>query len=672
MIQKLIKILSAIKRYITTNILMCTFIIGGLLNACLVRFFTVNNYFGVKPILADIVVLLVITAIGYFIKPKHQFKYLMTWSVILTLICVVNTIYYGNYLSFASLSLLKTATELGDYADAVIENMIQLKDFIYLIPIFALSFVHVQLKRKNYYEINKNENGKLRFLNMTVVALIILGFFISTLTSTDLSRLNKQWNRNSIVMEFGIYTYQLNDLVSSIRTTVNEMFGYDEAYKTFREYYELEVEHKNNKYTDLFKGKNVLVIHGESIQSFAMNLKFNGEELTPNLNKLVKEGIYFSNFYAQESVGNSSDSEFTSLSSLLPSSSGTVFMNYFDRNYETILTLLKEKNYYTFSMHGNNGNAWNRNVTYKYLGYDNFYYYTKDYVIDEEIGLGLSDKSFFKQSVDIISNIDEEHENWYGTLVMLTNHTPFSDIPNFSDYSVDVITNEIDEETGETITIPWLEGTKMGNYLKSVHYADEAIGELINHLEEKDLLDDTIIVLYGDHDCKLKQSEFRKLYDSEYYQSVLIDPENTVGTIDNFTYEINRKVPFFIWSKNTKKSKYTKEITEVMGMIDIMPTLANMLGVKPKYALGNDMFNIDENIVVFPDGNWLTNKVYYNSSTGEFRQLDLDYSIELDYIEKNNLYAEQLINISNGIITYDLIKAYETGEETLSETRSIG
>ena len=54
----------------------------------------------------------------------------------------------------------------------------------------------------------------------------------------------------------------------------------------------------------------------------------------------------------------------------------------------------------------------------------------------------------------------------------------------------------------------------------------------------------------------------------------------------------------------------------------------------------------------------------YDNSTGEFRQLDLESSIELEYIEKKNLYAENLINISNGIITYDLIKAYETGEET--------
>jgi len=664
LIQKLIKILKIIKEYINTNILMSTFIITGLINACIVRFLTVGNYFSFKPVLADIVVLLVITAFGYFIKPKHQFKYFTFWSIILTAICVINTVYYSNYLSFASISLLKTATEITGYADAVFENILELKDFVYLIQLFALSFVHVQLKRKNYYETVKDENGKLRFLNTVVGALIILGFFISNLTPTDLSRLNKQWNRNSIVMEFGIYIYQINDVVSSVRTTMNEMFGYDEAYKTFREYYEIEEEKITNKYTNLFEGKNVLVIHGESIQSFAMNLKFNGEELTPNLNKLVKEGIYFSNFYSQESVGNSSDSEFTSLSSLLPSSSGTVFMNYFNREYETILKLLKEKNYYTFSMHANNGSAWNRNVTYKYLGYDNFYYYTKDYEIDEEIGLGLSDKSFFRQSADIISNIDKENDNWYGTLVMLTNHTPFSDIKEHSDYSVDYITDEIDPETGENIVIPWLEGTKMGNYLKSVHYADEAIGQLMTDLETKGLLEDTIIVLYGDHDCKLKQSEFRKLYESEYYESVLIDKDNTVGVIDNFTYEINRKVPFFIWSKDTKNSKYTKEIKNVMGMIDIMPTLANMLGVKPKYALGNDMFSTDENIVVFPDGNWLTNKVYYNSSTGEFRQLDLESSIELDYIEKNNLYAESLINISNGIITYDFIKAYETGIET--------
>lgn len=651
--------------YFKTNILMATFILTSLINGILVRFFTVENYFAIKPILADIFVLLIITAFGYFIKPKHQFKYFILWSIILSTICIVNSVYYSNYLSFASFSLLKTASELGGYTDAVFENILEMKDLIFIWQIFTLSFVHIQLKRKKYYnKVKEVERGKIRFLNMIVVSLIVLGFFISMLTSTDISRLNKQWNRSYVVMEFGIYTYQVNDLFTSVKTRVNEMFGYDEAYKTFREYYdEVSKEETKNKYTDLFKGKNVLIIHGESLQGFTMNLKFNDDELTPNLNKLSSEGIYFSNFYAQESVGNSSDSEFTFLTSLLPSSSGTVFMNYFNRDYETILKLLKEKDYYTFSMHANNGSAWNRDVTYRYLGYDNFYYYTKDYEIDEVIGLGLSDKSFFRQSVDIIKDIDSENNNWYGTLVMLTNHTPFSDIEHFN-YSVDYKT--INPETEEEEIIPWLEGTKIGNYLKSVHYADEAIGELIEMLDSEGLLDNTVVVIYGDHDAKLKQSELRKLYDNEYYQSVLIDPSNTVGVIDDFTYEINREVPLIIWSKDTIGTKYNVEVKEVMGMIDVMPTLSNMLGVKPKYALGNDMFSIKDNVVVFPSGNWISNKLYYNSAKGTFRQLDLESSIDMEYINNYNEYTEKLINISNGIITYNLIKAYETGEETLN------
>ena len=664
------------KKYLATNMLMTTFILTCVINDCILRSLTVANYFAIKPILADLVFLLVVTAFGYFIKPKHQFKYFLVWSVILTGLCIVNAIYYSNYISFASFSLLKTATELGGYSDAV-SGILEFRFFVYLWQIFTITFVHIQLKRKGYYEKVKSEPGKIRFLNMVVVALITLGFFISMLTSTDISRLNKQWNRSSIVMEFGIYVYQVNDIVSSVKTQVNEMFGYDEAYKKFRDYYESRSnEEKINKYTNIFEGKNILVIHGESLQGFTMNLKFNGEELTPNLNKWAKEGLYFSNYYAQESVGNSSDSEFTSLTSLMPSSSGTVFMNYFNRTYETSLKLLKDKGYYTFSMHGNNASAWNRNVMYKYLGYDDFFAYKKDFDIDEVIGLGLSDKSFFRQAVEKIKTIDEEKGNWYGTLVMLTNHTPFSDVDTF-DYVVDYKTTQtVEGQTEETnsesvqeeeVLEPWLEGTKMGNYLKSVHYADEALGELMTELDEAGLLDDTIIVLYGDHDCKLKQSEFKKLYNSEHYQEVLIDPEDTVGTIDEFTYEINRKVPFIIWSRDKVGTKFAKETTEVMGMIDMMPTLANMVGIKPKYALGHDIFSVEDNIVVFPSGNWITNKMYYNAGKNTFRQLDLEETIDLDYIEKNNKYANTLIDISNGIITYDFIKAYEEYKTTLKE-----
>jgi len=662
-------IMKKISVYLKTNVLITAFFISGLINATIVRCFTVANYFAIKPILADIVVLLLIASIAYFFKPKNQFKYLFIWSIIFTLVCVINSVYYTNYISFASFSLLETSKELGGYTDAVFENILELKDLIFIWQPITLIFLHMALKKKKYYQmVSKIENGKIRFLNTMIVSIIILGFFISMLTSTDISRLNKQWNRNSVVMEFGIYTYQFNDLVTSVRTKVNSMFGFDEAYKEFREYYEnRENVDKKNKYTNIFEGKNVLVIHAESIQGFTMNLKFNDLEVTPNLNKLVNEGIYFSNFYAEESVGNSSDSEFTFATSLMPSSNGTVFMNYFDRNYVTIQKLLSEKGYYTFSMHANNGSAWNRNVMHENLGYDNFYYYTKDYQIDEEIGLGLSDKSFFRQSSEIISGIDLEHDKWYGLLIMLTNHTPFSDIEGHTDYSLTFTYNKLNEETGEyeEFVDDSLEGTKLGNYLKSVHYADSAIGELLADLETRGLLDDTVVVIYGDHDAKLKQSELNKLFEHENYLNLLIEPEDHMTQLDDFTYEINRKVPLIIWT-NDLSNKYKKNIDMVMGMIDVMPTLGNMLNINNDYALGNDIFSIDENVVVFPSGNFITNKIYYNSSTEEYRQLDLTTNISIDYINNYIEYADQIIKISNDIISYDLIEQYEKDKESLN------
>ncbi len=674
--------------YTKNNVIVIVFIITNLINSILLRAFTVGNFLTIKPVLADLAVLIFISAFVYFIKPKRQIFYLFGWSVALVAVCIINAIYYSNYISFASFSLLSTLTELAGYTDAV-TTLLEFKFFIYLWQLFALVFIHYQLKKRGYYEkIVHKKSIKMKVLNTLIVALITLGLFISQLKSVDVSRLNKQWNRASIVMEFGINVYQLNDLTSSIKTKVNTMFGYDEAAKMFREYYAEEKKSEKNDYTDMFKGKNVIMIHGESLQGFTMNLKFNNKELTPNLNKMAKEGLYFSNFYSEESVGNSSDSEFTLATSLMPSSSGTVFINYFDREYMTIQKLLKEQGYYTFSMHGNNGSSWNRNVMHPNLGFDRFYS-EKDYKIDEVMGLGLSDKSFFRQSVKKIKKISKTHDKFYAHLIMLTNHTPFDALADDKSYSVNLDIKcedalKIEEQQAKdpdneelkktkiihnednTCSIKYLEGSKMGNYLKAVHYADEALGELYQELEEADLLDNTIVVLYGDHDAKLKKAEFERLYYNDNIDKISIDPDKNLEEVNDYTYELNRKVPFIIWSKEKLNTKFAKNINQAMGMIDVMPTLGNMLGIYNKYALGHDIFSTKNNVVVFPDGNWLNNKLYYNSSKEEYLQLT-DEAISMDEIEKNNEYADELIKISNGIITYDLIKRVNETNQTIED-----
>lgn len=663
------KIISKLSIYLKTNKLFFVFVLTSVGNATLLRFLTVQNYFEIKPLLADTGAVLLIGAFGYFFKPKNQFKYYFTWSIIFTFLCIVNSMYYTNYLSYASVSLLATSLQVVDVGDAVVQKVMEVKDFSYLWQIVAMIFVHLYLKKKGYYDYVKDiEVGKVRALNTIVASLIVFGFFISTLTGLDISRFGKQWNRTYLVMNFGLYTYQANDIFVSFKTKISPLFGYDEAAKEFREYYENRNSEpkKTNQYTDILKGRNVIAIHAESIQNFTLHTTFNGEEVTPNLNRLASEGLYFSNFYAQESVGTSSDSEFTFLTSLMPASSGTVAVSYWDRDYSTSLKYLKEMGYYNFSMHANNGTFWNRNMIHPKYGYDKFFYYTKDYEIDEVMGMGLSDKSFFRQSVPKIKEISENNQNFYGTMIMLTNHTPFSAASEV-DFDVDYKYEKINEETGEkeTVSAPFLEGTTLGDYFKTVHYADSAIGQFIDDLDEAGLLDNTVIVIYGDHDAKIKKSEYLYYYNYDpYTDSVLDEDDPNYKDMDYYDYELNRKVPFIIW---TKDKKVQGEVTDAMGMYDASPTLGNMLGFYNEYALGHDIFSVDDNVVVFPDGSWLSNTMYYSSSKEEGKLLNADSTISTEYIEKNNKYAEDVIGISNDIIIYDLIKRTKEDAAILNE-----
>ena len=92
-----------------------------------------------------------------------------------------------------------------------------------------------------------------------------------------------------------------------------------------------------------------------------------------------------------------------------------------------------------------------------------------------------------------------------------------------------------------------------------------------------------------------------------------------------------------------------------------------MFGFNSPYALGHDIFSVDENVVVFPDGNWLTNKMYYNTQKEQWLLLETEEPVEADYISDYSEYAETVISISDSIITYDLIKRTAESEELLEQ-----
>lgn len=646
--KKVKKQISNIKKYIL-NIkdkypILIYYIIFNFINSILFRLLTTNN-FSIRPLFFDLSFVLLLGSLSFFVKSKKKNVYYISTSFLMMVICIVNSMYYNYYSSFVSISLLATSMFLKDFGDVVVEFAINLKDWIYILPFIGMIWVIKKNKKK---EINELGN----FRNFIILVVLFLGIGSVLPPYNSYSRFIKLWNRVAVVNSFGIYTYQVDDLVQSLKPTFNNMFGYDSALKDVKDYFNNnKSEVSRNSYSGIFEGKNVIAIHAESLQNFVIGLEINGQEITPNINKLVKKSLYFDNFYAQVGVGTSSDSEFTYATSLLPANNGTVFVNYYNNNFNTIQNLLKDKDYYVFSMHGNVGDFWNRNAMHNNMGYDNFY--SKDsFIIDEEYGLGLSDKSFFRQVISIIKDIKQDIDKpFYGTLITLTNHTPWDSADELSELDLSMSVNI----NGEIVKRDYLEGKTLGNYLKIVNYMDSAIGQFLSDIENEGLLDNTVIVIYGDHDARIGKKNYDYMFNyNPYTDSLYTEEDSEYVEFNDYDYELNRSVPLIIWSKDLEESK---TISTPMGMIDVLPTLGNMLNIYNEYSLGTDIMGItdSENIVVFKDGSYLTNKIYYSAKNNEAYMLS-NGVITDDYIKNNIEYANEILDISDKIITYNLIK----------------
>ena len=620
------------------------FVSYSLFNSILVRILTVGNFYDIRPILFDLGFLLIIGAFSFLIKEKNRFKYYFVWSIITSFICMANAAYYHYYDSFASISLLLTSLFILDMDVGVMQNVFHIYDFIYLLEIPAIIIYYNYLKKNNItMSYIRKSDFKLMWKKYVVSIIVILATGSVLSSAPEWNRFLNLWNRVSVVKCFGVYMYQIDDLVQSLEPKLNNIFGHDSAYKEVTDYYnDNKVKKSDNEYTDIFKDKNVIVIHFESLQSFVMNLSFGGKEALPNINKLASEGIFFSNFYPQVGVGTSSDSEFTFSTSMMPSSNGTVFVSYANNYYVSLQKLLKEQGYYTFSMHANNGDFWNRANMHKSLGYDKFY--SKNYYeIDDVIGtFGLSDKSFFRQSVSMIKDIAANNEKFMGTLITLTSHVPWSDTDKMGEYNVG-----------------YLEDDVMGRYIKALHYSDEALGEFIDELDKEGLLDNTVLVIYGDHDARISMDSYNLLYNYDSSTGKLLTSgDKGYVDVNKYKYALDKSTPYIIW---TKDQKFNVKCDTPMGMIDSLPTLGNMLGVSSKYSLGTDIMSIKDgsNMVVFKGGSFLTDKYYYNSQNDEVYSIKNQMVIDIydkEYIDVRKEKARQILEVSDDIISFDLLK----------------
>ncbi|MDR3353408.1 MAG: LTA synthase family protein, partial [Synergistaceae bacterium] len=294
------------------------------------------------------------------------------------------------------------------------------------------------------------------------------------------------WDRPSVASSTGTLVYHAADVINIVYDAATRMKFDENDSRALLEW----LLSRNGKRADreatfgLGHGKNLIMIQVESLQSFAAGLETGGVEVTPNINRLIDQSVYFPAVFSQTAAGNSSDSELMSNASLYPTSRGAAFMRFAGNSYCSLGTELSSMGYSTIAFHGDRPGFWNRSRMYPALGFDR-YVSMKNFRMEESIGLGLSDRSFFKQSMDYIRELKNAERPFFAFLVTLTSHYPF----NFKKLM----------EQAKDIPLGEAEGTLPGDYIRSIAYVDEQIGSFINNLEAEGLLDESVIVLFGDH-----------------------------------------------------------------------------------------------------------------------------------------------------------------------------
>ena len=161
---------------------------------------------------------------------------------------------------------------------------------------------------------------------------------------------------------------------------------------------------------------------------------------------------------------------------------------------------------------------------------------------------------------------------------------------------------------------------------------------------------------------------WNRYYNYDYETDDVLDSnDKNYKELDYYWQELNRSTPLIIWSKDEKfKTNYAKKVDTAMGMYDVSVTLGNMLGVYNKYALGTDVMDKKDNLVVFPNGNYLTNYVYYNNNKGQYKLLK-NTPLSEDYIKKNKQKADQILEISNDIIVFNYFEKVLSDSEYIKE-----
>ncbi len=586
---------------------------------------------GVKGLVQNLILLMnpysliaLILSIFLFFKGKKAYWFIFIGGFLLTFLLYANVVYFRFFSDFLTFSTLNQASNVESMGGAVSASF-KWYDFVYFLDTIVYLFILI-FKRS---WLDKRVFSK-KFVPVVMAASIALFFLNLAFAETDRPELlTRTFDHKYLVKYLGPYNFTVYDGVKTIQNNQQKALASEDDLTRVLNYTKQKNTEPNPEYYGIAKKKNIIKIHLESFQTFLINKKVNGKEVTPFLNKLSTgndDFRYYPNFFHQTGQGKTSDSEFTMDNSLYGLPQGSAYSLKGDNTYQSLPAILDQKEGYTSAvMHGDYKTFWNRDQIYKHFGIDKFYDATYYDMSDENVvNLGLKDKPFFKASAEYQSKMKQP---FYSHLITLTNHYPFT--LNSEDASIDK------PNTGDST---------VDGYIQTAHYLDQALEQYINDLKAKGLYDDSVIMIYGDH------------YGiSENHNNAM---EKLLGeqiTPAKFT-DLNRTG---FWLKIPGKNGTVDET--YAGQVDVMPTILHLVGIDSKnyLMLGTDMLSKDHNDVIpFRNGDFITKdykfvngKVYSNKNNELITTPPKD-------LEKNKKQVEKDLEMSDDVLNGDLFRFY--------------
>ena len=586
---------------------------------------------GVKGLVQNLILLMnpysliaLILSIFLFFKGKKAYWFIFIGGFLLTFLLYANVVYFRFFSDFLTFSTLNQASNVESMGGAVSASF-KWYDFVYFIDTIVYLFILI-FKRS---WLDKRVFSK-KFVPVVMAASIALFFLNLAFAETDRPELlTRTFDHKYLVKYLGPYNFTVYDGVKTIQNNQQKALASEDDLTRVLNYTKQKNTEPNSEYYGIAKKKNIIKIHLESFQTFLINKKVNGKEVTPFLNKLSTgndDFRYYPNFFHQTGQGKTSDSEFTMDNSLYGLPQGSAYSLKGDNTYQSLPAILDQKEGYTSDvMHGDYKTFWNRDQIYKHFGIDKFYDATYYDMSDENVvNLGLKDKPFFKASAEYQSKMKQP---FYSHLITLTNHYPFT--LNSEDASIDK------PNTGDST---------VDGYIQTAHYLDQALEQYINDLKAKGLYDDSVIMIYGDH------------YGiSENHNNAM---EKLLGeqiTPAKFT-DLNRTG---FWLKIPGKNGTVDET--YAGQMDVMPTILHLVGIDSKNYLmfGTDMLSKDHNDVIpFRNGDFITKDYkFVNGKVYSNKKNELITTPPKD-LEKNKKQVEKDLEMSDEVLNGDLFRFY--------------